>query len=887
MKELFTNILAEIENKKTFGFAFILFAGAMLSVCIQIFPMQAASYVLCPWVFLPCFLYVSRNASRKRDYLLWLFFWCGSFMARYLGILEPFSVQASVLLTLLASFVYLLPFLIDRLTYKCEQPLVTYLGFPFFCASLDYFMELTNLGSLFSISLTQFDNKPLLQMVSILGNKGLVFVLAFWASTVTNRHNNRRRMMCCLGAIAILHICGFARMMYHSSDIESADIITIGWSAEPIVDDSFFYEGTDGSWEANVLSLTGALEEAKKSGVELLCFPEESFYLYREDHDTFIKQAQVLAEKYRMNLLLSVESDNSDVGNSASGSDVGINHSIFIDKNGIILADYYKTKLIPVAEAPYYVAGDGILPEVSIRIGETALNLSYAICFDGDFASYIRTISDNINLFIDVSWDWDQVKELHYRIIGMRAVENGMTVVKPTIDGYTTATDYLGKIQSKTHSDDTGYQGVKKVEMPIVTTETIYHRFGHIVDNLYVFGFIIMMILAMVGKGEKMEKKQPLVRFGEFELLKALAILGLPLVHVMEEAMEANMASPSLIKFGSAVIGLCVFGPSIFMICMGFGIGGGTTRASSIRKTGIQFLIIGALLNIVRWLIPGIISAVTIHTRLLSDIDYCLQSDIYYFVGLFFILYSFLKQINASSTQLLLASIIMLTVNNLMTPLVQKYVTNEIAGALLGNIIYVDETSCFPLLSWAIFPTVGIIIGEVLKSKDEEFREVFMRRLMDCSIIFLGAFLFFLWNYEIDIVKVVVSPINDYITDLPNVIILISLACFVIGVFYYLCKIIGNTRFMAFMLKISTLIIPFYLLQWVIISWIFYGTEIFGAPKESFGLVAYFATVAVVTGICIFVTLNYGMKIMKVLLRYTSLKRRRRKKPVKKNENAE
>lgn len=69
-------------------------------------------------------------------------------------------------------------------------------------------------------------------------------------------------------------------------------------------------------------------------------------------------------------------------------------------------------------------------------------------------------------------------------------------------------------------------------------------------------------------------RKKPLTRFGEFELLKAIAILGLPAVHIMEEAIEAGYAGAGLTQFGQAIIGLCAFGPSVFMICMGFGIGG-------------------------------------------------------------------------------------------------------------------------------------------------------------------------------------------------------------------------------------------------------------------------------------------------------------------------
>lgn len=376
---------------------------------------------------------------------------------------------------------------------------------------------------------------------------------------------------------------------------------------------------------------------------------------------------------------------------------------------------------------------------------------------------------------------------------------------------------------------------------------------------------------------EVVQQKKPLTRFGEFEFLKALAIMGLPAVHVMEEALEAGAASPSLTFMAGGIIGLCAFGPSVFMLCMGFGVGGGRTTADGIRRNGIQFLLIGALLNIFRWLIPGILQAVTIHTPLIEDFDFCLESDIYYFVGIYYIFYSFMKKWKVTTARLLMVCILMLTLNTILTPFTGKYITNEIAAALIGNIVYVNETSCFPLLSWAIFPTVGILLGELLKKTDDEKREVIMKHILDFSAVLFVSFTIFLWFYGIDIPKTLISPLNDYITDLPNVILLLSLALFLVGLTYYLCKRIGASDFMAFMLRISAFIIPFYLIQWVLTSWIFYLFAIFRGKPGSFNLGWYFLAVAAVTAICIYLSSKYGMKIMKFLLKITTFKKKRRK----------
>ena len=84
-------------------------------------------------------------------------------------------------------------------------------------------------------------------------------------------------------------------------------------------------------------------------------------------------------------------------------------------------------------------------------------------------------------------------------------------------------------------------------------------------------------------------KKKPLTRFGEFELLKAIAIIGLPAVHVMEEAMEGGYASPGLMHFGSLIVGLCAFGPSVFMMCMGLVSAGDGLRRMRSGETAFSF----------------------------------------------------------------------------------------------------------------------------------------------------------------------------------------------------------------------------------------------------------------------------------------------------------
>lgn len=483
----------------------VLAVGAVLATLIHFFPLSGIVYYLCPWIYIPCFLYISRNLKSKVQAGCWLLFWVVSFMIRFWGIVRPFSIGISIILSVAGALIYAIPFAVDRLTYDKGSRLVSWFVFPCVSAVLDYTMELTRLGSLFCTAQTQFDNKPMLQIGSVIGSKGITFLIALYASLIVYNVKSARRILLCIFALLLIHLCGYARIQIQTPVIEEADTFRMGWSAEPladaIIDDSFFSESVEGVLEPNVEYLTKAIEKAERQAVQLLCFPEECFYVYEEYREAFIQEAQKLAKDHRMYLLLSVESDDPE-----DDTVPGTNESVLISDQGEILQEYLKSMLIPVVEEPYYRSGNGVLPRAKICVENRELTVSYAICFDGDFASYVRKIPDDIDLFIDVSWDWDEVAQLHYRIIGLRAVENGLTVVKPTIDGYTTVTDYLGNIHSKTHTDESGYEDVYLVKVPIAKSNTIYHRFGHYIDALYIIGLMILIIIFISGR--KKEWKQ-------------------------------------------------------------------------------------------------------------------------------------------------------------------------------------------------------------------------------------------------------------------------------------------------------------------------------------------------------------------------------------------
>ena len=366
-------------------------------------------------------------------------------------------------------------------------------------------------------------------------------------------------------------------------------------------------------------------------------------------------------------------------------------------------------------------------------------------------------------------------------------------------------------------------------------------------------------------------------RFGEFELMKAFAILGLPIVHLLEEGIYGNYVSENVHKLEAFIVALCIVGPSIFMMCMGFGIGGTRNTPRGVMKLGFRFLAIGAILNLIRWILPGLLLFLVHGISMSEAIFYFFASDIYYFVGIFYLFYALMLKLKLTTSAVLVTTIVMLTINTLLTPVMSDIITNDYLIAIIGNIVYIDGTSCFPLLSWAVFPTAGILLGDVLKKVTDEKRGVIMKRMLIFSPVIFISYLVSLSIYGHDIMKVMVSPLNDYITDLPNVILMISLALFLFAALYYISNWIDETRFMKLMLKISTNIIPFYMLQWILVSWVFFGMDLFECKEGVLTLPWFIIAAALITGICIYVAVKHGMKITKIILRMLSFRRKKKK----------
>ena len=348
------------------------------------------------------------------------------------------------------------------------------------------------------------------------------------------------------------------------------------------------------------------------------------------------------------------------------------------------------------------------------------------------------------------------------------------------------------------------------------------------------------------------------------DAVRAIALLFLPIIHVYEEMELIGTLSAEALSSCKWVLTLCVYAPSVFMICFGANLFFAREKTpAEYAKRGLKFLLIGVGLNVVRFLIPSMISlAMGKADRVLVAVNNILGCDIYDFVGLFLLVFALFKKLRLSDFAMLIVSMILLLLNTLIQPVSVE----GPAAYFIGRFLYVNSNSCFPLLSWTIFPVLGYCFGRIYKGfQAEKDRRRFVLRLLLFTYVMYCALFYTFRSYRLNPNLIELSPANSYITDYGNVMMLVCIAGMMIGLIYLAYMKWPESRPIKALEILSAVIMPFYLIQWVIIGWMEELMVAFDFPQGAIGPGAFYAISLGITLVTIILAKAFGEKINRIL----------------------
>ncbi|GAA2682265.1 nitrilase-related carbon-nitrogen hydrolase [Nonomuraea recticatena] len=359
---------------------------------------------------------------------------------------------------------------------------------------------------------TQVTNLSLAQVVSITGVWGLSFLI-LWTAPVVNHLWERRparplAMPYCVVLLAVLVYGGTRLALFPTSPTLPASSATVpmaGLAPDRELDKAreaaAVRSGPRTEPERNRLfrlHLTPVLDDlftrtrqAARAGAKIVAWSEAAGYVFKEEEAAFLQRATAVAREEGIYLAVGVI-----VILPTAGDPTNENRTILIDPSGDVRWDYAKATRVP---GDGNALGPGVLPIVDTPYGR----LSTVICFDADFPWLVRQAGRaNVDVLLVPSSDWGPIGPVHADMAVIRAIENGVSILRPTRRGISIAIDSQGRTLAMADYF-VGDDQTMTVSMPTAGTPTPYAVAGDAAGWASIAGLVILGGVALLPRRRK------------------------------------------------------------------------------------------------------------------------------------------------------------------------------------------------------------------------------------------------------------------------------------------------------------------------------------------------------------------------------------------------
>ncbi len=449
-------------------------------------------------VFLIRFL---RTQKVGRGYLLMLLALVASNIIAWWNLM-PISTlppPARIIFGLATGLLYTIPFLLDRVLVGRFSGFPTTLVFPFANAAFEFLTLWPNPISTYgSLAYSQFSSLQLTQVMSITGMWGVTFLVSWLASTINwiweegmDRPRIRRGLAAFAGVMVVVLAYGAIRLTYFfppSGSVRIHGIVETDYTRDAWNTELFpLSQSNPQAFRAQMTPvyeryLRATLREAQ-AGAQVVVWPEVAAEGFQEDLDAVLARAQDLARGEGIYLAIGV-----NVIGAGSYSE-GANRMVLIDPSGEILVDYLKYG----CTAPNMYSVE--IPTVETPYGK----LGVVICCDLDYPYVIRQASrQGVDILLVPSFEPTEANiTAHSRMASFRAIENGVSIFRPTAQGISLAIDPYGRTLGSMDATRVS-ERVFVVQLPNHRVFTVYSVVGDLFGWLMVAGFLIVAVWGIV-----------------------------------------------------------------------------------------------------------------------------------------------------------------------------------------------------------------------------------------------------------------------------------------------------------------------------------------------------------------------------------------------------
>lgn len=402
---------------------------------------------------------------------------------------------------------YALIFLADRLLVPRLQAnglasFAATLVFPSLLTAFE-FLFYSNLpfGSYGSWAYAQHADAVLMQLVSVTGIWGLTFLTGWFGSVVNWAWERafswpeiRRGAAAFAGVLLLVLVYGNLRLtllipeagtvrIHSFAAVDEAGAQLLTYKLLPLLetDREAFRSQTAAIADRY---LEGTLREAQ-AGAQIVVWPEAAIIGLKADIDAVLARGQEIARQQNIYLAMSAyvlypEEDRGEL-------------KLYVaDRAGQIVIDHLK-----------YAYGMGApLNEVDLQTVDTPYGrLTGILCGDLDFPGVVQQAGHKgVDILLAPSMETWPDKEVvwHVRYAAFRAVENGVSLVRPTAGGTSIVTDPYGRVLASMNHLAAGNR-VMVAQVPTHRVSTFYAALGDVFGWLTVAGFVALAGWAIIG----------------------------------------------------------------------------------------------------------------------------------------------------------------------------------------------------------------------------------------------------------------------------------------------------------------------------------------------------------------------------------------------------
>lgn len=411
-------------------------------------------------IWILSFLCLTDRFRSGRATLITCIVFLAGYYLKFLGAMD-FKALYVLLFLVLGLIQFGIFFIYSRLIGRWNR-FITTLAFPLLWMAVYLLATLVRFPTMIRVDMMFADMNVLMQLESLLGSFGFSSLLLWFFSLLSYAIGNRRLYPALIAAALYLTAMVFG-VIYLYPNISESECVRVAFSTGPYVGDYLNY--TSLPLERNLNSMQSCTAQAAEQGAEIIVFNEETYEIDDVQEEGFLGECCLAARENGIHMLVGLDLRDTD------GSEGGksINKVVWIDQKGEILGSYLKAKTIPVLEADY-VQGDGKIPSHVISVGDKQIKISFLICYDSNFPLYVNRIANDTDILFLPSWDWPAVTAQHSMLCRTLAVDNRVSIVKPTYDGINIAVRPDGTVIHASDTNKVGYEQVQTVDVPIRQT---------------------------------------------------------------------------------------------------------------------------------------------------------------------------------------------------------------------------------------------------------------------------------------------------------------------------------------------------------------------------------------------------------------------------------